>query len=160
LKKTDLSKSAIKALKGNRGAAGAQGVAGPAGPAGAAGPAGPAGAPGVQGAKGDTGATGAAGTPATRLWAVVSNPSGVADATLVRGAGVVSIAEGTYVDVHFNQSVANCAFIVSRNSPNSGTETNGFAQAHYGPTPDSVSVATRDSAGIITDGDFHLAVFC
>jgi hypothetical protein len=127
---------------------------------------GPRGLRGLPGATGATGATGPKGdkgdpgTAATRLWAVVSNPGGVADAALVRGAGVVSVTESTYVEVTFNQDVSNCAFIVSRNSTSSGVETNGFAQAHYGSTANAVQVATRTEAGLITDGNFHLAVFC
>ena len=127
---------------------------------------GPRGLRGLPGATGATGATGAKGdkgdpgVPATRLWAVVSNPAGVSNATLVRGAGVVSLSEGTYVEVVFNQDVSNCAFMVSRNSPNTTVETNGFAQAHSGATPNAVQVATRTEAGLITDGNFHLAVFC
>jgi hypothetical protein len=130
------------------------------GPRGLRGLPGATGATGATGAKGDKGDKGDAGVPATRLWAVVTNPIGASNSTLIRGAGVVSLSESTYVEVVFNQDVSNCAFMVSRNSPNTGTEAAGFVQAHSGATPNAVQVATRTEAGAITDGNFHLAVFC
>lgn len=124
------------------------------------GDAGPAGAPGAKGDKGEKGEKGDPGTPATKLWAVVSNPAGAANAGLVRASGVASVIEGTYVEVKFDQDVSNCAWIPGRSAPNGSVEAAGFVQAHGGATPDAVRVATRTENGTITDGNFHLAVLC
>lgn len=134
-----LSKSAKAALKGEPGQPGA---------------------PGASGAKGEQGEKGDPGTPATKLWAVVSNPAGAANAGLVRGSGVSAIVEGTYVEVRFDKDVSGCAWIPGRSAPNGAVEAAGFVQAHGGATPDSVRVATRTENGTITDGNFHLAVLC
>lgn len=121
---------------------------------------GDAGQPGAPGAKGDKGDKGDPGTSATKLWAVVSNPAGAANAGLVRASGVASVVEGTYVEVRFDQDVSDCAWIPGRSAPNGSVEPAGFVQAHGGATPDAVRVATRTEAGVITDGNFHLAVIC
>jgi hypothetical protein len=151
----DLSKSARKSLQGGRGP---QGAPGPGGAPGAAG------APGAQGAQGDKGDP---GTPATRLWALVSNTG-----TLVAGSGATAatrIGTGNF-RVTFDQPVTSCI--------TQGTETDvSGSAAPFGTLNrmvgtdnrvqdniNTVDVVTTDSNGTDADpaaGDgFALTVFC
>jgi hypothetical protein len=96
------------------------------------------------------------------LWAVVSNPAGAADATLVRaGQDGTTVTEGVGVDVDFGRDVSDCSWNATRGLPGAGVETAGFAQTG-GSTgnPQAVDVRTRNPNGIITDGNFHLLVVC
>ena len=144
---SDLSSSAQKALKGKTGPAG---------------PIGPAGLAGAAGAAGAVGATGAAGTPATRLFATVTVSAGTA--TLVRGAGVVSVSTSSpgSGNVKFNQNISGCTWIATAGSVSSNSAPSLFAttELRLVAEPDTVEVRMRSDAGVQTDGSFHLAVFC
>jgi hypothetical protein len=98
---------------------------------------------------------------AKTYWAVVSNPPGANDATIVRSSDPgFGIDEGTYVGVDFGKDVSQCTWPVTRGNPGSTVEVNGYAEVHLGQTASEVRVATRTSEGVITDGNFHLMVKC
>jgi hypothetical protein len=96
-------------------------------------------------------------------WAVVTNPNGPANATLVRASdgGISATESGGAVIVIFPANVSGCADVAGRN--NSGTQTPqpGFAQTNGSPAnPNAIEVRTRDETGTNVDGDFHLLVVC
>jgi hypothetical protein len=96
------------------------------------------------------------------LWAVVSNPAGAGNAVLVRSSSPApTVSEATGVNVFFSRDVTGCAWLATRGNFQPGVETAGFAETQ-GVTgnPNGVDVRTRDDAGVITDGNFHLAVIC
>ncbi len=96
------------------------------------------------------------------LWAVVSNPAGPGNATLVRSSQPPpTVEEATGVNVIFSRSVLECAWLATRGSTGAGTEIAGYAEVG-GTTGNAngVDVRTRDTAGVITDGNFHLEVIC
>jgi hypothetical protein len=97
------------------------------------------------------------------LWAVVSNPGGVEDATLFSaGQSGTTVDEDVGVFVRFPRSVTNCAWNATKGLvPGAGgASPAGWAQVNSGPDANTVEVRTRDSGGVITDADFHLVVTC
>lgn len=114
---------------------------------------------GQQGATGPQGPKGDKGDPATTLWAEVA-PNG----SLLRGSGVASSSylTGTAAyEVVFNQSVADCALIVTpRLSTNEIVERIGAFP--YTGRPASVYVRPRliTGGGWNQEHGFYLAVFC
>lgn len=105
---------------------------------------------------------GVAGSASNVLWAVVSNPTGAGNATLVRSSQPApTVTEDVGVIVSFNRSVAGCVWTATRGQPGAGVETAGFAEVG-GATGNAngIDVRTRDSGGGITDGNFHLVVIC
>lgn len=97
------------------------------------------------------------------LWAVVSNPAGAGNAVLVRSSQPApTVAEATGVNVFFSRDVTGCAWLATRGLPGSGgAEVAGFAETGgVVGNPNGVDVRTRDDAGTIQDGNFHLAVIC
>ena len=104
---------------------------------------------------------GVAGSASNVLWAVVSNPSGVSNATLVRSNSSVTVTENVGVDVAFNRNISNCVWSATRGTPGAGVETAGFVEVGgTGGNANSVDVRTREPDGSITDGSFHLVVVC
>jgi hypothetical protein len=104
---------------------------------------------------------GVAGSASNVLWAVVSNPAGVTNATLVRSNTAVTVTEGVGVDVAFNRNISNCVWSATRGEPGAGVENAGFVEV--GGTvgnANSVDVRAREPNGSITDGSFHLVVIC
>ena len=147
---------------GPQGAVGAPGATGQTGSMGATGAQGPAGADGAQGPQGLPGADGAqgpAGDPATTLWAVVES-----NGTLARGSSVTvttQSATGQY-QVRFNQNVRGCVYIAtlgltgaSLTAPPGMITVVGENVSVFG-----VWISIYDSAGVLADRSFHLAVFC
>jgi hypothetical protein len=96
------------------------------------------------------------------LWAVVNNPAGAANATLARSSTPApTLAEAQGVQVIFNRDVAGCAWVPTRSNAGDNVETAGFAQARgFTGNPNSVEVRTRNDAGAVEDGNFHLVVVC
>jgi len=97
------------------------------------------------------------------LWAVVRDPAGAGNATLVRSSlPAPAIDDETPVNVIFNRNVSNCAWIATRGLPGAeGAEAPGIVEvAGAAGTPNGVDVRARDMAGTITDGNFHLEVIC
>lgn len=98
---------------------------------------------------------------ARTYWAVVSNPPGANNASIVRSSDPgFGIDEGTYVGVDFGKDVSQCAWTATRGNPGTGPETAGFVQVHLGPVNSEVRAAARLPDGTITDGDYHLKVKC
>lgn len=135
---------------------GGPGARGPAGPRGPAGKQGPAGTAGATGPKGDPGLRGLDGTPATRLWARVSNAGTILDGSGVLGSVRNGPGPGVYV-VEFNQDVSNCAVLATP-----------WASAYRirvvnnsVPDPTYVTVVVRrNSDGALDDAYFNVAAFC
>ncbi|HET7417821.1 MAG TPA: hypothetical protein VFJ61_09380 [Solirubrobacterales bacterium] len=96
------------------------------------------------------------------LWAVVSNPSGAANATLVRSTQPApTVTESVGVIVAFDRNISNCVWSVTRGTPGEGVETAGFVEVGGAAgNPNAVDVRARDEGGTITDGSFHLIVIC
>ncbi|HZA89167.1 MAG TPA: hypothetical protein VE401_02955 [Solirubrobacterales bacterium] len=97
------------------------------------------------------------------LSAVVSNPAGASNATVVRAGQegtTVTEGPGNAVLVDFGGDVTQCAWVATRGAPETGTEDPGFAQTALGNTNNRVEVRTRDEAGTPEDGNFHLVVVC
>jgi hypothetical protein len=95
--------------------------------------------------------------------AVVSNPVGASNATVVRAGQegtTVTEGPGNAVLVDFGRDVTQCAFVATRGAPETGPEPPGFAQTALGNTNNRVEVRTRDEAGAPEDGNFHLVVVC
>jgi hypothetical protein len=105
---------------------------------------------------------GVAGSASNVLWAVVSNPAGAGNATVVRSSQPApTVGDNVGADVAFNRNISNCAWIATRGQPGEGVETAGFAEVGgTSGNPNSVDVRTRDADGSITDGNFHLTVIC
>jgi hypothetical protein len=130
---------------------------GAAGPTGPAGPTGASGLDGVTGPAGPTGVTGPTGA-VTNLWAVVET-----DGTLVRGTAVSSgpLTLGAY-EVVFDRDVTGCAYLATSGL----TGTSGSPPSIF-PTvvgragnANAVYVKLYDDAAVLTNGSFHVAVFC
>lgn len=102
-----------------------------------------------------------AGSASNVLWAVVSNPAGAGNTTLVRSNTPVTVTENVGVDVAFNRNISNCVWSATRGTPGPGVEVAGFVEIG-GTTgnPNSVDVRAREPDGSITDGSFHLVVVC
>lgn len=97
------------------------------------------------------------------LWAVVKDPPGSGNATLVRSSQPApTITDEVPVIVSFQRNVSDCAWLATRGLPGAeGAEAPGFAEvAGANGNPNGVDVRTRDDEGGITDGNFHLAVIC
>ncbi|MCU1531653.1 MAG: hypothetical protein JWO49_1224 [Arthrobacter sp.] len=93
-------------------------------------------------------------------FAVVDGPTG----TRVRGSGVVSslrFSAGTY-QVIFNGNVAGCAYIATIGEGDaSGAQPPGeITVAPRLGNNRGVFVTTHNSAGALSDRDFHLVVIC
>jgi hypothetical protein len=96
-------------------------------------------------------------------WAVVNNPAGANNATLVRASngGMSAIEGGGGVTVTFPADVSGCANVAGKNNTGTSTPGAGFAQTNGSPTSaSSIEVRTRDDVGANVDGDFHLVVVC
>ena len=96
-------------------------------------------------------------------WAVVNNPPGPGNATLVRAsdAGIAAAEGGGAVAVTFPQSVAACANVASRNNAGTTPPGAGFAQTNTAAAnPAAIEVRTRNDKGEPEDADFHLLVVC
>jgi hypothetical protein len=95
-------------------------------------------------------------------WAVVSNPPGASNATLVRSSQPApTVTEAAGVIVAFSQDVTGCTWLATRGATGAGVETNGYAQTGGAVgNPNGVDVRTRQPDGTITDGNFHLLVVC
>jgi hypothetical protein len=96
-------------------------------------------------------------------WAVVNNPGGGANATLVRASdgGMSALESGGAVVVTFPADVSGCANVAGKNNSATGNPPPGFAQTNTSPTSaSSVEVRTRDDTGANVDGDFHLIAVC
>jgi len=115
---------------------------------------------GQQGPQGPQGIPGPSGD-ASSLYAVVTDSAGAGNAALVRGKGVVSVAEATGVRVQFNRDVSGCAWIANKNQPDTDVAVAGFAQVGLSTTGnDTIDVRTRTESGGITDAPFHVTVIC
>ncbi|MDQ3724570.1 MAG: hypothetical protein M3335_01555 [Actinomycetota bacterium] len=103
-----------------------------------------------------------AGSASNVLWAVVDNPGGAGNTTLVRSSQPApTVTENVGVDVAFNRNISNCAWSATRGTPGAGVEVAGFVEVG-GTTnnPNSVDVRAREPDGSITDGSFHLVIVC
>jgi hypothetical protein len=97
------------------------------------------------------------------LWAVVHNPSGPGNATLVRASDpTISVTEaGTGVDVIFPGNVSVCANVAGRDNVGTQPPKPGYAQTNVSPAnPNAIEVHTRDAKGDNEDGDFQIMVTC
>jgi hypothetical protein len=103
-----------------------------------------------------------AGSASNVLWAVVSNPSGVGNASLVRSSQPApTVTESTGVIVQFNRNISNCVWNATRGATGEGVETAGFVEVGGADgNANAIDVRTRESNGSITDGNFHLVVIC
>lgn len=103
-----------------------------------------------------------AGTTANVLFAVVSNPTGANNATLVRSSQPApTVTETTGVVVGFGRDVSSCAFTATRGGTAQTVEPAGFAEVSGAANnPNGVDVRTRMTNGNIEDGNFHLVVVC
>jgi hypothetical protein len=104
-----------------------------------------------------------ADTTSNVLWAVVRDPTGGGNASLVRSSQPApTVDEVTGVVVAFNRNVTECAWLATRGLPGAeGAETPGFAEVNgVAGNANAVEVRVRDDEGTIDDGNFHLAVIC
>jgi hypothetical protein len=96
-------------------------------------------------------------------WAVVNNPPGAGNATLVRAsdAGISAAEGGGAVAVAFPQNIAGCANVAARNNAGTTPPGAGFAQTNTAAAnPAAIEVRTRNDKGEPEDADFHLVVIC
>jgi hypothetical protein len=96
-------------------------------------------------------------------WAVVSNPSGPANATLARASdsGITATETGGAVTVVFPVNVSGCADVAGRNNAGTDVPGAGYAQTNSGPANgNDIEVHTRNEKGANEDADFHLIVVC
>ena len=96
------------------------------------------------------------------LFRSVQNPSGQSNANLIRaGQDATAVIEGgNMVEVDFGRDVTNCVLSATRASVGTAVEQAGFVQANGGSVGTRVAVRTRNTAGDVVDGDFHLIVIC
>jgi hypothetical protein len=97
------------------------------------------------------------------LWAVVNNPAGPGNATLVHASdSSISVTEGGgAVNVIFPGNVSICANVAARDNAGTTVPTAGYAQTNISPAnPNAIEVHTRAKDGTNEDGDFHLIVVC
>jgi hypothetical protein len=97
------------------------------------------------------------------LWAVVHNPAGPGNATLVRASDpTISVTEaGGAVNVIFPGDVAICANVAERNNTGTTVPAAGYAQTNISPAnPNAIEVHTRDKNGNNEDADFQIVVVC
>jgi hypothetical protein len=115
----------------------------------------------LRGQQGPQGVPGPPGGAAATAFAVVNDPAGAGNATLVRGRGVISVTESTGVLVRFDRDVSGCAWVANKNQPDTGVAGAGWAQVGLSGTgTDILDVRTRNSAGTLTDAPFHVAILC
>jgi hypothetical protein len=96
-------------------------------------------------------------------WAVVHNPNGQSNATLVRASdpGMSVTESGNDVIVIFPVNVSACVNIAGKNNAGTQTPTSGFSQTNISPAnPNAIEVHNHDDTGANVDGDFHLLVIC
>lgn len=103
-----------------------------------------------------------AGKANNLLWAVVQDPTGPANANVVRAGQTNTgvIEAGNVVEVELSRDIVNCVWIATRGSIGAGNEPAGFVQVSLGSTPTRVQVRTRNTAGEVIEGDFHIVVVC
>lgn len=96
------------------------------------------------------------------LWAVVNNPAGGGNATVVRSSQPApTVQDNVGADVIFQRNVSGCAWTATRGVPGEGVEVAGFAEVGgTSGNPNGVDVRVRNDDGGITDGSFHLVVVC
>ncbi len=96
-------------------------------------------------------------------WAVVNNPSGANNSSLVRASDAgIAVTEGaSAVTVTMPHNVTGCANVAGRNNAGTATSGAGFAQTNgSAANPNAIDVHTRDDKGVAEDADFHLIVVC
>jgi hypothetical protein len=96
-------------------------------------------------------------------WAVVNNPAGGANASLVRASssGVTVVESGGAAIVTFPSAVNGCANVSGKNNSATPTPNAGYSQTNLAPgNPNGIEVRNRDETGALVDGDFHLIVVC
>jgi hypothetical protein len=149
---TSASQIKPSVLRQLHGAIGSRGAAGVQGPVGAQGPAGSAGAGGPQ------------GSPATALWANVTNLGG-----LSAGSGVTSVTSsypggvgGARYTITFNRDISRCAHIATLSSSGFGVQEPGqIAVAGAGSAdPDALEVFTYSASGAAEYRSLSVAAFC
>ena len=156
---------------GADGVDGAPGAAGPPGPPGADGAPGTDGAPGADGADGVDGADGAQGPPGV-VGLLAASVESAGDFVETGSAGVTfstRISTGKYRLI-FDRDIGFCIRVASLGYPSDLLRTepfNGVPGEIYSylklfavATQREVIVTTRDSAGVLSDRDFHIIVFC
>lgn len=97
------------------------------------------------------------------LWAVVHNPPGAGNATLVRASDPdISVTEaGGAVNVIFPGNVSVCANVAERNNDGTSVPVAGYAQTNTSPAnPNAIEVHTKDKNGNNEDADFQIIVVC
>jgi hypothetical protein len=97
------------------------------------------------------------------LWAVVHNPAGAGNATLVRASDPsISVNEGGgAVNVIFPGNVSVCANVATRDNVGTSAPTAGWAQTNISPAnPNAIEVHTKDKNGNNEDADFQIMVVC
>ena len=113
---------------------------------------------GPQGPPGPAGPSGPAGAPAAAFWASVDQVG-----NLVRNKGAASAQRngiGSF-QVIFNQDVTGCIYLSSPGGPTTSTFTGDESGAAQLPNVAAgVRVFTTNSAGVLVDRPFFLAVFC
>lgn len=93
------------------------------------------------------------------MFAVVNS-----DGTLARGYAISSVvrqATGSY-RLTWNRDIQTCAFIGATGGPAGGFPSTGTVAATFSDTAqtDDIYVQTRNTAGALTDLDFHIQVVC
>jgi hypothetical protein len=97
------------------------------------------------------------------LWAVVHNPAGQGNATLVRASDpTISVSEaGGAVNVIFPGNVSVCAAVAGRDNDGTSVPKPGYAQTNTSAAnPNAIEVHTRDAKGDNEDADFQIVVVC
>ena len=123
---------------------------------------------GPPGPKGDKGDKGDPGEPATRLWAVMNS-----NGTIARQSGAVTSAQvlsgAGQCLVTFNRDVRTCAFQATVGASLASmsawvTPPEGQVNVSFGgawtSNPGTIVVETSNSAGALTQQDFHIVVHC
>lgn len=96
-------------------------------------------------------------------WAAVNNPAGAGNATLARasGAGITVVEAGGSVTVAFPENMGLCANVAGRNNTSTTVPAAGTAQTSVNAVNgNALDVRTRDAAGALEDGDFHVVAVC
>jgi hypothetical protein len=164
-----ISPRILKTFKGKAGSAGVQGATGPQGLAGPAGKLGPDGSPGVEGkagAEGKPGAEGRPGADATRLWALIANPTG--GPTVTHSSGVLGTSRSStgVTTVEFSQDVSQCSFQATITNVHGGSyaapiEIQVTTAFYEGGLPhNQAEVLTRRAEAFTNNLDFSVAAFC
>jgi len=96
-------------------------------------------------------------------WAVVNNPNGNGNATLVRASDFgMSATEGAgVVSVVFPANMLGCANVAGRNNAGTSSPGAGFAQTNVSAANNNtLEVRTRDDTGANVDADFQVIAVC